>query len=74
VNEKQTQVLKILAEVLNRPAEGLEPNMHLKDDLGLDSAQSLELLCGIEEAFETEIDEMAAAKVERVSDLLAFAE
>ena len=74
MNDKQQKVLEILADVVQKPAESFKPEHHLKDDLDLDSAQSLELLCGIEEAFDTEIDEMAAAKVERVSDLLALAE
>lgn len=74
MNEKQTQVLEILAEVLERPASELKPEQHLKDDLEMDSAQSLELLSEIEDRFEIEIDEISAAKAVTVGDVLALAE
>ncbi|MGE0707285.1 MAG: acyl carrier protein [Planctomycetota bacterium] len=73
-DDKQQRVLEILAEVVRRPVGELRPDMKLKDDLELDSAQSLEFLCEVEEAFGVEIDEVAAAKVETIQDVLAFTE
>ena len=70
MNEKQQRVIDILADVTKKPAGDLQPSLHLRDDLQLDSAQSLELLSEIEEAFDVEIDEVTAAKVETVQQLL----
>lgn len=73
MNEKQQKILSILAEVIGRPAEEIKPEHDLRTDLELDSPQTLELLCEIEEAFDFEIDEVEAAKVKTVKDLFDFA-
>ena len=73
MNEKQQQLLEILAAVTQRPADAWKHEHELKGDRELDSAQTLELLSEIEDAFDMEISEVAAAKVKTVGDLLEFA-
>jgi acyl carrier protein len=73
MNDKQKQLLDILAAVTERPVDTLKLEQELKGDLELDSAQTLELLSEIEDAFDTEISEVDAAKVKTVGDLLEFA-
>lgn len=73
MNDKQKQLLEILAAVTERPVETLKLEQELKGDLELDSAQTLELLSEIEDAFDMEISELDAAKVKTVGDLLEFA-
>ena len=59
--------------VIDRPVEEIKPEHDLRTDIELDSAQTLELLCEIEDTFGVDIDEVAAAKVQTVKDLLEFA-
>ena len=73
MNDKQKKLLDILAAVTERPVDTLTLEQELKGDLELDSAQTLELLSEIEDAFDTEISEVDAAKVKTVGDLLEFA-
>ena len=73
MNEQQQKILNILSIVIDRPVETIKPEHDLRTDIELDSAQTLELLCEIEEAFDVDIDEVAAAKVKTVKDLLEFA-
>jgi acyl carrier protein len=73
MNDKKKQLLEILAGVVQRPVDSLKLEHELKGDLELDSAQTLELLSEIEDAFDTEISEVAAANVKTVGDLLEFA-
>lgn len=74
MNEKQQQVLEILARVVEQPAGELAPEQSLKTDLQLDSYKALDLLATIEEEFDVEISEVEAAKVETVGDVLALAD
>ena len=74
MNEQQQKILSILAGVINRPLEEIKLEHDLRTDIELDSAQTLELLCDIEDTFGIDIDEVAAAKVKTVGDLLNFAD
>ncbi len=73
MNEKQQKILSILANVVGRSVEEIKPEHDLRTDIELDSAQTLELLCEIEDTFNVDIDEVEAAKVKTVQDLLEFA-
>ena len=74
MNEKQTRVVEILAEVLQVQPDAIQPGQDLKADLNIDSAQTLELLSNIEDEFEVEISEVDAAKVSTVQDILDLTE
>jgi acyl carrier protein len=49
------KIVKALAEYLKRDPASIQPDHHLRDDLGLDSMAVIELLYKIEEAFDIQI-------------------
>jgi acyl carrier protein len=73
VNDQQQKILEILAEVIGKPVESIDPEQSIKSDLELDSVQVLELLSALEDEFDREISEVDAAKIETVQDILNFA-
>ena len=64
--------LNILAQVSGKAVPDVLPEMHLVRDLGIDSPKSLELLMELENAFAIEIEDVDAASMETVGDVLAY--
>ena len=50
----------------------MTPEASFIDDLGADSLDTVELVMAIEEAFEIEIPDEAAEKMERVKDAIQY--
>ena len=46
----------------------------LAEDLGADSLDAVELIMAIEDEFEIEVDDEAATKIKKVSDIVEFLE
>ncbi len=63
-------VRRILAKQSKRPAHSIHPAMHLLLDLGIDSIGKIDVIGAVEGQFGMRIDDAAAAKIARVSDLL----
>ena len=59
---------KIIAEVLNLSEEEIRPDSTFVDDLGADSLDVFQLIMGIEEEFDIEIDNVEAEKITTVQD------
>ena len=59
---------KIIAEVLNLSEEEIRPNSTFVDDLGADSLDVFQIIMGIEEEFDIEIDNEEAEKITTVQD------
>ena len=59
---------KIIAEVLNLSEEEIRPDSTFVEDLGADSLDIVELIMGIEEEFDIEIDNEEAEKITTVQD------
>ena len=59
---------KIIAEVLNLSEEEIRPDSTFVDDLGADSLDVFQIIMGIEEEFDIEIDNEEAEKVTTVQD------
>lgn len=53
---------KIIAEVLNLSEEEIRPDSTFVDDLGADSLDVFQIIMGIEEEFDIEIDNEEARK------------
>ena len=53
---------KIIAEVLNLSEEEIRPDSTFVDDLGADSLDVFQIIMGIEEEFDIEIDNEEAEK------------
>lgn len=63
-----------LGEYLKRDPASIEPRHALRDDLGLDSMATIELLFKIEEVFDLQIPDQDLQKLVRVSDVIAYVE
>jgi acyl carrier protein len=67
-------VIKIIAEGLSVPKSKVTSEAHLRDDLGVDSLDVVEILIEIEEGFNIEIQDEQAEKWETVGDVIATVE
>ena len=59
---------QIIAEVLNIDADEITMNTTFVDDLGADSLDVFQIIMGIEEEFDIEIDNEEAEKITTVQD------
>ena len=59
---------KIIAEVLNLSEEEIRPDSTFVYDLGADSLDVFQIIMGIEEEFDIEIDNEEAEKITTVQD------
>ena len=58
----------IIADVLNVQKEEIKPETTFVDDLGADSLDIFQIIMGIEEEFDIEIDSDEAEKIATVQD------
>ena len=58
----------IIADVLNVPKYDITPETTFVDDLGADSLDIFQIIMGIEEEFDIEIDNEEAEKITTVQD------
>ena len=58
----------IIADVLNVPRDDITPETTFVDDLGADSLDIFQIIMGIEEEFDIEIDNEEAEKITTVQD------
>ena len=58
----------IIADVLNVPKDDITPETTLVEDLGVDSLEVFQIIMGIEEEFDIEIDNEEAEKITTVQD------
>ena len=59
---------QIIAEVLNIDPEEITMNTTFVDDLGADSLDVFQIIMGLEEEFDIEIDNEEAEKIKTVQD------
>ena len=59
---------EIIADVLNVQKEEIKPETTFVDDLGADSLDIFQIIMGIEEEFDIEIDNDEAEKIVTVQD------
>ena len=59
---------KLIAEVMNVSEEEIRPETTFVDDLGADSLDVFQIIMGIEEEFDIEIDNEEAEKIKTVQD------
>lgn len=58
----------IIADVLNVPKDDITPETTFVDELGADSLDIFQIIMGIEEEFDIEIDNEEAEKITTVQD------
>jgi acyl carrier protein len=66
------QIRTALGEYLKRDPSSIEPHQTLREDLGLDSMATIELLFKIEETFDLQIPDQDLQKLVKVSDVIAY--
>ena len=62
------KIKSIISEVLSIDADGITEETTFVDDLGADSLDIFQIIMGIEEAFDIEIDNDDAEKIVTVGD------
>ena len=68
------KVKEIIAEQLNQDASGIDNSAHFVNDLGADSLDVVELVMAFEEAFDLEIPDEDAEKMQTVQDAISYVE
>jgi acyl carrier protein len=68
------KIIQALADYLRRDPHSIEPDHHLRDDLGLDSMAVIELLYKIEEAFDIQIPDQDLVGLTTVGAVCAYVE
>ena len=70
----EDKVKGIIVEQLGVDANEVTPEASFVDDLGADSLDTVELVMAFEEAFNIEIPDEAAEKIQKVKDAIAYIE
>ena len=65
-------VQEIVAEQLNINPNRVTPDENFTEDLGADSLDVVELVMSVEERFDIEIEDIVAAKIAKVKDVLEY--
>jgi len=73
-SEIAVRIRTALGEYLKRDPASIEPRHALREDLGLDSMATIELLFKIEEVFDLQIPDQDLQKLGKVSDVIAYVE
>ena len=68
------KVQAIIANELGIDKEKITMESRLAEDLGADSLDAVELIMALEDAFGIEVDDEAATKIKKVSDIVEFLE
>jgi len=70
----EEKVKSIIVEQLGVDANEVTPEASFVDDLGADSLDTVELVMAFEEAFNIEIPDEAAEKIQKVKDAVDYIE
>jgi len=68
----EEKVKKVVAEKLSVELEEVVPEASFVDDLGADSLDLVELIMAMEEAFDIEISDEEAEKLQTVKDAVSY--
>ena len=66
------KVQAIIAKELGIEKDQVKLDSRLAEDLGADSLDAVELIMAIEDEFGIEVDDEAATKIKKVSDIVEF--
>ena len=72
MDEVEDKVKSIIAEQLGVEASSVTPDASFTEDLGADSLDAVELIMAIEEAFDIEIPDEDAEKLETVGNAIDY--
>ena len=65
----QERVNKVISELLGITTADIKPESNLEDDLGADSLDAVEIVMGLEDEFEIEVEDEVAEQWKTVQDI-----
>jgi acyl carrier protein len=68
--ESRTKIKAIIAKIARRDASEFDESTNIREELGIDSLQAMEIMAAIETHFKITIDELKALSIVSVGDLL----
>ncbi len=68
------RVVAVLADKLSKDEAEIKPESNIKEDLGADSLDMVEVIMGLEDEFNIEISEEDAAKISTVAEIVKYLE
>lgn len=68
------RVIAVLADKLSKDEAEIKPESNIKEDLGADSLDMVEVIMGLEDEFNIEISEDDAAKISTVAEIVKYLE
>lgn len=71
-NELLAKIIPVFVDVLGVSEEKIKPEARIIDDLGADSLDTVELVMGLEEAFEIEITDEDAEEMKIINDVIVY--
>jgi len=72
--EQKEKIIEIISELADVPNDGIKPETLLKDGMGLDSLDIVELMMKFEEKFDISIPDEDYAEVKTVKDVFDVVE
>ena len=67
------KIIELIAEQFGMEADEITAETSIKDDLGADSLDMVEIMMNLEEEFNLgEVDESVASQINTVGDIIAF--
>ncbi len=66
------QVIELIADELNIDKAGITADTKLREDLNVDSLDVVDLIMKLEDTFNIEVSDEAAAKLISVADIVAY--
>ena len=75
IEEKPSEkIVGMLAKQLHKKPEDVKPSMRIKEDLGADSLDIVELLMKIEDQYGIQVPDEVAMGISTIADLIAVVE
>ena len=68
------KIVAMFAKILNKKPSEVTADKRIKEDLGADSLDVVELIMGIEEEFGVSVPDEAAEQIKTVGDLIKYVE
>ncbi|MDO5096257.1 MAG: acyl carrier protein [Peptostreptococcaceae bacterium] len=68
------RVIAVLADKLSKDEAEIKAESNIKEDLGADSLDMVEVIMGLEDEFGIEISDEDAAKISTVGEIVAYLE
>lgn len=69
----EQEIKDLIADIIEIPADKIDPAAHLVEDLGMDSMMALEILAALEKRYKIQIPEEELPKITSVNGVIELA-